>query len=129
MLPAAEAIERDPASAEATTGWCNIAMMLGDTRASELALLVCMHAETTAPADGNRSRLAAHRELCLLDLGLAQATRPGPVLLAEIGAPGLTETNTDALATWRAEQLAPFDGDLTRAAQAILALVIAKVQP
>jgi hypothetical protein len=128
-LPAAQTIERDPASAEATTAWCNIAMMLGDTRASELALIVCLHAEATAPADGDVSRLAAHRELCLLDLGLAQATRPGPLPLAEIGAPELTQTDATALDAWRAEQLAPFDGDLARAAQAILALVVARVQP
>jgi len=128
VLPAAEVLQRDPTSDAATTAWSEIAMMLGDTHASELALLVCLYAEETAPG-GNAKRLHAHRELCLLDLGLARPARPGPVLLAEIGAPGLTETDATALDAWRAAQLAPFDGDLARAAQAILALVIARVQP
>lgn len=127
VIPAAEVIERDPTSAEATTAWCDLAMMLGDTRASELALIVCLHAAAGSP-QGNLARLSAHRELCLLDLGLARATRPGPVLLAEIGAPGLTQTDDPALEAWLAAQLAPFGGDLSRAAAAILALVVARVQ-
>ena len=129
MLPAAQAIERDPASIEATTAWCDIAMMLGDTQAPELALIVCLYAEATAPAGGNLSRLAAHRELCLLDLGLAHATQRRPLPLAEFGAAGLTRTNATAFDAWRTAWLAPFEGDLSRTAQAILALVLARVQP
>jgi hypothetical protein len=128
VIPAVETIERDPTSAEATTAWCDIAMMLGDSKASELALIVCLHAAAGSP-QGNVARLAAHRELCLLDLGLARATRPGPVLLAEIGAPGLTQTDDPALDTWLAEQLTPFEGNLARAAAAILALVLARFEP
>jgi hypothetical protein len=126
VVPAAEAIERDPTSAEATTAWCDLAMMLGDSHACELALIVCVHA-AAGSRRSNVARLAAHRELCLLDLGLATATRPGPVLLAEIGAPGLTRTDDAALQAWLAEALAPFDGDLARAAAAIIALVLARV--
>ena len=123
--PAVEIIERDPASPEALKAWCEIAMVLGDTRAAPLALIVCLHAEATAPACSSFVRLHSHRNLCLLDLGLAQADRPGHLPLRELHT--VVPEVPEEVNAWLVEQLAPYDNDLSRAAQLILALVVERV--
>ena len=112
FLPAVKRIEKNPADMKA---WCDIVMMLGDTHATELALIVCLHARTLG---GDQARLASHLHLCLLDLGLASA--PGPVPLRD-PASGMT-VDGGALAGWTREHLAPFGGDLAKAVAFVLAL-------
>ena len=124
VAPAVAEIERDPSSLAALEAWCQIAMMLGDSHAAPLALIVCLHAEATAPAGADLGRLHAHRNLCLLDLGLASS--PGPVRLGDLDRvipPG----STPALEAWLHDQLATFDQDLSRATQFVLALVIERM--
>jgi hypothetical protein len=128
LYPAVEIIGRDPTSKDAVAAWCEIAMMLGDTRATPLALIVCLYAEAAAPPRADLRRLHAHRDLCLLELGLAHARRSGPVPIAELGKPELATVHGDALERWLAEQLVPFDGDLAAAAQSVLALALARVE-
>jgi hypothetical protein len=76
------------------------------------------------PAEADLSRLRMHRNLCLLDLGLAEG--PALVPIAELGE--LVEDAPPALDKWLAEALAPFDGSLQRAAQYVLALAAARLE-
>ncbi|MEO8701635.1 MAG: hypothetical protein ABI867_16435 [Kofleriaceae bacterium] len=99
---------------EASQAWSSIAMMMGDTGAAPLALIVCLHADADLPVGVEDRRLSAHRDLCLLDLGLANA--PGPVAIAELGSPGVVTDRPADLAAWLARALIPFAGDLRRAA-------------
>lgn len=126
VAPAAEIVERDPGSLDALGAWCQIAMMLGDSGAAPLALIVCLHAEATAPAKADLSRLHAHRNLCLLDLGLARAEHSGPVRIGELDRI-VPAPHTPELEQWLREQLAAFDHDLARATQFVLALVLERM--
>lgn len=117
FAPAAEAVENDPTDLKA---WCDVVMVLGDTRATEFALLVCLHARTLG---GDQGRLSSHLHLCLLDLGLASA--PGPVPLRDPAS--VMSVDDDALTRWAREHLAPFDGDTARAAAFVLALMRRKL--
>jgi hypothetical protein len=112
FMPAVERIEQDPADVKA---WCEVVIMLGDTHATELALIVCLHARTLG---GNSAPISSHLHLCLLDLGIASA--PGPVPLRD-PASAMT-VDDDALTRWTREHLAPFDGDLARAVVFVLEL-------
>jgi hypothetical protein len=126
IAPAAETIERDPNTLDALGAWCQIAMMLGDSGAAPLALIVCLHAEATAPPKADLARLHAHRNLCLLDLGLAKAEHPGPVRIGELDRI-VPAPRTPELEHWLRGQLDAFDQDLARAAQFVLALVLERM--
>jgi hypothetical protein len=128
LYPAVEIIGRDPSSKEAVGAWCEIAMMLGDTHAAPLALIVCLYAEAVAPPQADLQRLHAHRDMCLLELGLGRARRSTGLRIAELGTPELAVVYGEALELWLAEQLEPFDGDLAAAAQSVLALALARVE-
>jgi hypothetical protein len=109
---------------EASHAWSQVAMMMGDTRGAPLALVVCLHAAAELP-DGVEDRLlSAHRDLCLLDLGLA--TAPGPVRIAELGEPGTIEDRPSELEAWVVRALVPFDGELGRAAWYALRLAVVR---
>lgn len=99
---------------EASGAWAQIAMMMGDSAATPLALVVCLHAAAALPDGVEDRRLSAHRDLCLLDLGLARAR--GAVRIGALGDPGAIDDRRDALAVWLVRALAPFGGDLARAA-------------
>jgi len=115
--PAAKQIEKHPEDMKA---WCDIVMMLGDTHATELALIVCLHARTLG---GDQAQLSSHLHLCLLDLGIGSA--PGAVPLRD---PASVMTVDDAaLAGWTREHLAPFGGDLARAVAFVLELAQRKL--
>jgi len=116
----AAALERDPDDCRA---WCELAMLFGDTHAPELALVVCLHARTLA---GDQVRVRSHMALCLLDLGLGQAAT-SPIPLRALGDAGTVAPDSDALAAWTAEHLAPFDGDAARAARHALAIAVARL--
>jgi len=117
FLPAVKRVAKKPADMKS---WCEIVMMLGDTHATELALIVCLHARTLG---GDQAQLSSHLHLCLLDLGIASA--PGPVPLRD-PASAMT-VNDEALAGWIREHLAPFDGDLSRAVAFVLKLARSKL--
>ena len=105
---------------EAAGAWANLALVFGDTRAVPLALIVCLHAERGLPEGVEHRRLAAHRDLCLLDLRLASTS--GAVKIADLGKPGTVDENLGLLEAWLARALMPFDGDLARAADYALEL-------
>lgn len=89
-------------------------MMMGDTRAAPLALVVCLHAERSLGPLLEDRRLAGHRDLCLLELGLAHAD--GPIRIASLGDPHTVTSDPSSLEAWLQRSLVPFDGDLSRAA-------------
>lgn len=113
VRPAYEAIVNGATGLAASHAWSEIAMMMGDTRAAPLALVVCLHAERLDPMLEDR-RLASHRNLCLMDLGLAHAE--GPVRLVALGDPDAVAIDPSSLEAWLQRSLVPFDGDLERAA-------------
>jgi hypothetical protein len=108
---------------EAAAAWAQVAMMFGDTRGAPLALVVCVHAERELGVE--HERLAAHRQLCMLDLGLASA--PGPVRLGDLGKEGTVEERAGHLDAWLARALMPFDGDVARAAHYALELAAVRL--
>jgi hypothetical protein len=113
VRPAYDALIGGATGDDAIRAWATIAMMMGDSRAPELALAVCLYAER---AHGPSKRIAAHRDLCLLDLGLGATPMPGPVKLAALGEPGTVATPIGPLEAWIARALIPFGGDHERAA-------------
>ncbi len=115
LRPAYEALLAGATGRDAVQAWCDVAMMMGDSHAAPLALIVCVHAEREGDPD---RRLASHRNLCLLDLGLAHAD--GPVRLGALGDPDVVTTNASSLEAWLARALIPFEGDPARAAWYVL---------
>lgn len=116
VQPARDALLAGATGLAAAREWSEVAMMMGDTRGAPLALVVCLHAEAGLPAGVEDGRLAAHRNLCLIDLRLAAAVQPGPVKLVELGTPGVVAGHPGPLAAWLAQALAPWRGELDRAA-------------
>lgn len=110
---------------DAAGAWANVAMIFGDTRGAPLALVVCVHAARELPDGVEVRRLAAHRDLCLLDLGLA--TAPGPVRIGALGTPGVVDDRPGHIEAWLARALIPFDGDLARAAKFALDLAAVRL--
>jgi hypothetical protein len=111
-----DALSAGATGIDAARAWAEVAMMMGDSRAAPLALVVCLHAEHGL-ADGHEARrLAAHRHLCMLDLGLTRAVSPGAIPLVDFGKPDRFEDRPGDLAAWLARALVPFEGDLARAA-------------
>jgi hypothetical protein len=125
VAPLAEIISSGEArdGAEVLRAWCDLAMTFGDTRAPALALIVCLHAEATAPAGLDLSRVRMHRNLCLLDLQIAGG--PAQVPIAELA--NVVEETPPGLDAWLADAIAGFDGDLARAAQFALALAVSRL--
>jgi len=104
----------------AVAAWSDVIMMLGDTHAAPLALVCCLQAATELPAGVEDRRLDAHRQLCLLDLGLGHAD--GPVPLKSLGDPDAVAQHPGDLEAWTAQALTPFGGDLAAAARFCLQL-------
>jgi hypothetical protein len=116
---AADTLDRDPADCAA---WCQLAMMFGDTRAPELALVVCLHA---CMLDAGNGRVRAHLDLCVLDLGLGRAAT-SPIPIAALGETGTVTGDPAALTAWITEHFAPFEGDVAQAARHALAIAMAR---
>lgn len=121
-----EALSAGAKGLDAVMAWCEVIMMMGDTRGAPLAMIVCLHAATELPAGVEDRRLDAHRHLCLLDLGLA--TAPGPVALKDLGEPQTVSQHPGDLEAWTMRALAPFDGDLARAAWFALRLAACRTR-
>jgi hypothetical protein len=120
-----EALRAGARGFDATKAWSEVAMLMGDTRGAPLALVVCLHAATELPDGVEDRRLCAHRDLCLLDLGLGHA--PGPVKISTLGDPGTVTEQPAQIAAWLAQALVPFDGDLKRAAWYALELAAVRL--
>jgi hypothetical protein len=117
---AVEGIDRG----EPGPGWARLAMVYGDSGATGVALIVALYG-LRVTAD-RFERLRAHRDLCMLDLGLAATTAPGPVAIASLGNGKAVALDEQRLQSWLAVELAPFDGDLERAARFALELARAR---
>ncbi|HEU0030677.1 MAG TPA: hypothetical protein VFQ53_08590 [Kofleriaceae bacterium] len=122
LRPAHAVLTRGATGLEASAAWATVAMIMGDSGATPLALIVCLHGERSLPAHVEDRGLAAHRDLCLLDLGLGRAAADGPIKLADLGAPGTVGQSSAEVEYWLDRALVPFDGDLGRAARFALAL-------
>jgi len=120
--PAYRALAAGATGLEAASAWAELAMMLGDTGAPGLGLLAVLHAEAGLPDGVEDRRLAAHRDLFLLDLGLGATAAPGAIPLAKLGEPGFVAVAHPRLAGWLADELARFGGSLERAARFALRL-------
>jgi hypothetical protein len=107
-------------------GWTTLVMMLGDSGAAGLALITCLHAQQLPASDRELSHVPAHRDVCLLQLGLAAPRRRGPIPVVEFGSPGVVDVDEPKLESWIAQQLQPFDGNLETAAEFILQLALAR---
>lgn len=105
-------------------GWARLAMVYGDTGATGVALIVALYGLRVT--SDRPERLRAHRDLCMLDLGLATAMAPGPVAIASLGDGKTVALDEQRLHSWLAIELAPFDGDLERAARFALELARAR---
>jgi hypothetical protein len=94
-------------------------MMLGDTRAPALCLLVSLYARSLGDADDDLGRrLSSHAALAALDIGLASAPPDGG---------GEVIVDRAAHETFLATELAPFDGSAAQAAFFALALAAVRV--
>jgi hypothetical protein len=59
-----------------------------------------------------------HIYLCLMSMRLATSTVPGPgVPVKELVEPGTFRVDVEAFNTWMRDQLRPFGGDLSKAAE------------
>ncbi|MHC4815652.1 MAG: hypothetical protein ACYTFN_21480 [Planctomycetota bacterium] len=112
------------ASLEALTTqeWLQLVIMLGDTRANALGVIVIRHAEVGVEKKEQRRWLSAHLHLCLQALGLARGKDSEPVPLTDLGDSDQWTMDRGELEAWLACQLEPFDGDLARAAEFVLRL-------
>lgn len=111
IRPAYDALVAGVTGLDASYAWSEVAMMMGDTRAAPLALVVCLHAERSLDPLLEDRRLASHRNLCMLDLGLAHAG--GRIRISDLHT---VTSDSSTLEAWLQRSLAPFDGDLSRAA-------------
>jgi hypothetical protein len=82
-----------------------------------------MHATHLAPRD---SRIAAHRNICLMQLGLGVSRQPGPILIIRLGDRDVIHVSEPSLEEWLARALEPFDGHLGDAADWVLRLALAR---
>ncbi len=114
IRPAYDALVAGVTGLDASHAWSEVAMMMGDTRAAPLALVVCLHAERSLGPLLEDRRLASHRTLCMLDLGLVHAD--GPIRIASLGDPAVVTGDPSTLSAWLQRSLLPFDGELSRAA-------------
>jgi hypothetical protein len=116
IRPAWEALEAGAVGLAACDAWSTLATMAGDTGGAPIALAMCLHAERALPDGVEHRGVAAHRDLCLLDLGLAEPASAGPIRIAALGEPGIVTGERSKLEVWLAGALLPFEGDLARAA-------------
>jgi hypothetical protein len=110
------ALEAGATGLDATAAWRMLAMMAGDSRGAPLALIACLHAEASLPHGVVDAEIAPHRDLCLMDLGLAAPAQPGPIRIVDLGKPDTLKQTPGSLEAWLARALVPFEGDLARAA-------------
>lgn len=101
--------------------WTRLAIMLGDSHATPLCLVVALHARSLLPEIVEDRSVDAHVDICLWQLGLA-AAKEEHVPLKAFGEPATLRRDADRLAEWLERELAPFEGDLARAAKCCLRL-------
>lgn len=121
-------ILRGDSADQAAAGLQQLVMMLGDSGAPELCLLVCLRARLVEDVPQGESKLDSHIDICLMALGLARPAAGGDLYaIADLGEPDAFIRDEEALKTWLAEQLEPFGGSLRRAAEFSVRLAAIKV--
>ena len=100
-----------------TFAWAEFAMMLGDTGAADLCMMVCLHARALDPSDKDDDRIRSHMGLAAWDLGLARREEPAQELIS----------NEQAMAQWMRREVSPFWEGFEAAAHFILGLAAMKV--
>lgn len=97
-------------------GWAQLAAMLGDCGASPLCLMVCLYGQSLLPRGHWDKQLTGYMNISLLALGLAEPRYDRTLLIKNIGNPDTIDIKEQQLQQWLNEQLAPFAGDLKKAA-------------
>ena len=107
---------------DAVEDWHHLVIMLGDTKAAPLCLVLLEHLRSRLPPLVEHRAFEAHRDLCLMDLGLANPPSEHGVPLRELGTAELMRRDEPQIAVWLARQLEPFSGDPGQAADFIVRL-------
>jgi hypothetical protein len=121
VRPAYHRCAATPSDPDSVPAWTNLCIMLGDTRAAPLCLIVGLHARSLLPELVEDRHLQAQIDLCLWTLDLARSDRRA-LPLRSLGDPKVLHRDDAQLAAWLAHELAPFDHDLERGALATLRL-------
>jgi hypothetical protein len=121
--PAALRLARNPGDVAA---WAQLAMMLGDSGAPDLGLIVCLHAGRLRASETDCGRVRAHLNLCLMQVGLARPKDSELIPAMSLDRSDWFVVFEARLEAWIARQLAVFDGDLRRAADFVLDLALAR---
>jgi len=121
--PAAHRLARDAGDIPA---WRQLVIMLGDSGASDLGLIVCVHAGRLSSRENEREDVTGHLMLCLMELGLGRWSEPGPLPGSSLEQPARFLVFEAPFDAWITRHLAVFDGDLERAADFILDLALAR---
>jgi hypothetical protein len=118
----AREVKRDCASVPA---WRNLVMALGDSGCPDLALIASLRAERLVGSIQDQRMLVCHRNICLLQLGLATHEKPGLIPATELGDPKRTIVFRESVQAWLSRQVRPFEGSLEAAAEQVLEIVVA----
>jgi len=121
--PAAIRLARNPGDVAA---WAQLAMMLGDSGAPDLGLILCLHAGRLRASETDRRRVRAHLNLCLMQVGLARPKDSELIPAMSLDRSDWFVVFEARLEAWIARHLAVFDGDLRRAADFVLDLALAR---
>jgi len=108
-------VKKERSLEEQLRGWRTAALIFGDTHACELCLFVCCHASSIFPA--RRQDFAGHIDLCLMEIGFADAGGAALIPIVDIGKPGTMRRDEAAVSRWMNRELGRFGGDLGRAAE------------
>jgi len=122
--PAAQRLVRD---ARDVPAWGQLVMMLGDSGAADLALIVCLHAGRMARSEKERGDVTAQLLLCVVELGLGCPKGRSLIFpVSSLDDPAKFLVFEAPFDAWIKRHLAVFDGDLERAADFILDLALAR---
>ena len=127
VRPAYEQLTAGGIESITAAAWQQLAMMLGDTRGAPLCLLVCLYALDSAP-DSHAGSLRAHRDLCLLDLGLAQSNVGESIPIPALGDDETLDRDARSVGAWLIRELEPFAGQIEKAALFCLQLAAIRTQ-
>ena len=97
-------------------GWSQLAAMLGDCGASPLCLMVSLYGQSLLPRGQWDKQLTGYMNISLLALGLANPRYDHTLMIKNIGNPDTIDIQEQQLQQWLNAQLAPFAGDLRKAA-------------
>jgi len=121
-------ILHDESADQTGAGLQQLVMMLGDSGAPELCLLVCLRARLVQDVPQGESQLDGHIDICLMALDLARPADGNDIYaIDDLGEPDEFIRDEGGLKAWLGEQLEPFDGSLRKAAEFSVRLAAIKV--